>query len=190
MPSSFTTRTFTRPSLVGTMAGRKEGERTPRTERRRIISVPGRNLARGGEVESRLPRRASGSVRGGTRGDPNGLPRVRVGVSARREETSARGAQCRPRGLFGYLSRIPEAERRRRGFVCPISRQKMIRGRPSVRSRLQISPGRFPGGIFLAAEWRGYPSPAARRALARNKYFDDRGEYRYSHGREKMCMDC
>jgi hypothetical protein len=102
MPSSFTTRTFTRPSLVGTMAGRTTGRRSG-TERRRIISVPGRNLARGGEIESRLSRRASGSARGGARGDPNDLPRVRVGVSARREETSARGAQCRPRGLFGYL---------------------------------------------------------------------------------------
>ena len=40
MPSSFTTRTFTRPSLAGTMAGWGRGGG---------LSVPERNLARGGE---------------------------------------------------------------------------------------------------------------------------------------------
>ena len=141
--------------------GRRSG-----TEQRRIsISVPGRNLARGGEVESRLPRRASGSVRGGTRGDPNGLPRVRVGVSARREETSARGAQCRPRGLSVIFQCLPEAGRTPTRIRLRISRQKMIRGRPSVRSRLQISPGHIPGRRNLPSSSRnGADIPLLRRA--------------------------
>ena len=129
--------------------GRADDGASVRNERRRIISVPGRNLARGGGRVS-LP---SACVRERARGDAGrskrSSARSRGCVGASRGDVGARCTVPPPRPFRLSFFVSPEAERTPirtpTRIRSRISRQKMIRERPSVRSRRQISPGHTHG---------------------------------------------